>query len=139
MPVTSGSRFGSYDIHSLLGAGGMGEVYRAHDSKLGRAVAIKLLPEAWASDRERLARFEREARVLASLNHPHIAALYGFEEAAGRHLLVMELVEGPTLADRLVRGPMRVDETLDVAHQIAEALEAAHEKGSSIATSSRPT
>jgi serine/threonine-protein kinase len=107
----------------------MGEVYRAHDSRLGRAVAIKLLPEAWAFDPERLARFEREARVLASLNHPHIAALYGFEEAAGRHLLVMELVEGETLADRLVRGPMPVDETLDVAHQIAEALESAHEKG----------
>jgi serine/threonine-protein kinase len=107
----------------------MGEVYRAHDSKLGRAVAIKLLPEVWALDPERLARFEREARVLASLNHPHIAALYGFEEAAGRHLLVMELVEGETLADRLVRGPMPVDETLDVAHQIAEALESAHEKG----------
>ena len=107
----------------------MGEVYRAHDSKLGRAVAIKLLPEAWALDPERLARFEREARVLASLNHPHIAALYGFEEAAGRHLLVMELVEGETLADRLVRGPMPVDEALDVAHQIAEALESAHEKG----------
>ena len=107
----------------------MGEVYRAHDSKLGRAVAIKVLPEAWAFDPERLARFEREARVLASLNHPHIAALYGFEEAAGRHLLVMELVEGETLADRLARGPMPVVETLDVAHQIAEALESAHEKG----------
>ncbi len=107
----------------------MGEVYRAHDSKLGRAVAIKLLPEAWASDPDRLSRFEREARVLASLNHPHIAALYGFEEAAGRHLLIMELVEGETLADRLVRGPMPVDEALAVAHQIAEALEAAHEKG----------
>ena len=107
----------------------MGEVYRAHDSKLGRAVAIKLLPEAWASDPDRLPRFEREARVLASLNHPHIAALYGFEESAGRHLLVMELVEGETLADRLARGPMPVDEALDVAHQIAEALEAAHEKG----------
>jgi eukaryotic-like serine/threonine-protein kinase len=107
----------------------MGEVYRAHDSKLGRAVAIKLLPEAWAFDPERLARFEREARVLASLNHPHIAALYGFEEAAGRHLLVMELVDGETLADRLARGPMPVDEALNVAHQIAEALESAHEKG----------
>jgi eukaryotic-like serine/threonine-protein kinase len=107
----------------------MGEVYRAHDSKLGRAVAIKLLPEEWSSDRDRLARFEREARILASLNHPHIASLYGFEEAAGRHLLVMELVEGETLADRLVRGPMPVGEALDVAHQIAEALESAHEKG----------
>ncbi len=129
LPVTSGSRFGLYEIHSLLGAGGMGEVYRAHDSKLGRAVAIKLLPEAWAFDPDRLARFEREARVLASLNPPHFAALYGFEEAAGRHLLVMELVEGETLADRLVRGPMPANEAPDVAHQIAEALESAHEKG----------
>ncbi len=129
MPVTSGSRFGSYEILSLLGSGGMGEVYRAHDARLGRAIAIKLLPEEWAFDPDRLARFEREAKVLASLNHPHIAALYGFEEAAGRHLLVMELVEGETLAERLARGPMTVDDALEAAQQIADALESAHEKG----------
>jgi serine/threonine-protein kinase len=129
MPVTSGTRFGSYEILSLLGAGGMGEVYRAHDAKLGRTIAIKVLPDALASDPDRLARFEREAKVLASLSHPHIAALYGFEEAEGRHLLVMELVEGETLAERLMRGPMTVDDALESAQQIADALESAHEKG----------
>jgi len=129
MPVTVGTRFGSYEIQSLLGAGGMGEVYRAHDARLGRTIAIKVLPDALASDPDRLARFEREAKVLASLSHPHIAALYGFEEAEGRHLLVMELVEGETLAERLLRGPMTVDEALESAQQIADALESAHEKG----------
>jgi len=129
MPVTVGTRFGSYEILSLLGAGGMGEVYRARDAKLGRTIAIKVLPDALASDSDRLARFEREAKVLASLSHPHIAALYGFEEAEGRHLLVMELVEGETLAERLMRGPMTVDEALESAQQIADALESAHEKG----------
>ena len=129
MPVTSGTRFGSYEILSLLGAGGMGEVYRAHDVRLGRTIAIKVLPDALASDPDRLARFEREAKVLASLSHPHIAALYGFEEADGRHLLLMELVEGETLAERLMRGPMTVDEALESAQQIADALESAHEKG----------
>ena len=129
MPVASGTRFGSYEILSLLGAGGMGEVYRARDAKLGRTIAIKVLPDGLASDSDRLARFEREAKVLASLSHPHIAALYGFEEAEGRHLLVMELVEGETLAERLMRGPMTVDEALESAQQIADALEFAHEKG----------
>ena len=129
MPIASGTTLGAYEIATALGAGGMGEVYRARDTKLGRSVAIKVLPEAVLSDADRVARFAREARTLASLNHPHIAALYGMEESGGRHFLVMELVEGETLADRLQRGPMRVQEALAVARQIADALEAAHEKG----------
>jgi len=124
-----GTTLAHYRIDSLLGAGGMGEVYRAHDTKLGRAVAVKVLPDAFAYDPDRVARFEREAKVLASLNHPHIAALYGMEESGGRHFLVMELVEGETLAERLRRGAIAVDEALKVAHQIVDALEAAHEKG----------
>jgi len=107
----------------------MGEVYRARDTKLGRAVALKVLPDAFVTDPERTARFEREAKVLASLNHPHIAALYGMEQSGGRHFLVMELVEGETLAERLARGALGVDATLAIAGQIAEALEAAHERG----------
>ena len=107
----------------------MGEVYRATDTTLGRQVAIKILPDAFASDPERLARFEREAKTLASLNHPHIAAIYGFEKSAGMHALVMELVEGPTLADRIAQGPISLDEALPIAKQIAEALESAHEQG----------
>jgi len=114
---------------SLLGAGGMGEVYRARDPKLNRDVAIKILPEAFAQDDERVARFKREAQVLASLNHPNISAIYGFEESAGALALVMELVEGPTLADRITTSPIPVDEALPIAKQIAEALEAAHERG----------
>ena len=129
MSLTIGSRLGPYEILSALGAGGMGEVYRARDTKLGREVAIKVLPEAWAFDADRAARFEREAQVLASLNHPHIAALYGTDQSDGRHFLVMELVEGETLAERLQRGPLPVEDALTIAHQIAEALEAAHEKG----------
>ena len=109
MPLTIGSRLGSYEIQSALGAGGMGEVYRARDTKLGREVAIKVLPEAWAFDADRAARFEREAQVLASLNHPHIATLYGTDHSDGRHFLVMELVEGETLAERLQRGPLPVE------------------------------
>src|SRR5712692_5068379 len=101
MPLTTGSRLVSYDIISLLGSGGMGEIYRARDTKLGREVALKVLPEAFRFDPERVARFEREAKVLASLNHPHIAVLYGMEESGGRHFLVMELVEGETLAERI--------------------------------------
>ena len=112
-----------------LGAGGMGEVYRARDTRLGREVAIKVVLDDFAADADRVARFQREAKVLASLNHPHIAALYGIEEADGRHFLVMELVEGQTLADRLVRGPLPVAEALAIAVQIADALETAHEKG----------
>jgi serine/threonine protein kinase len=115
---------GHYRILEKLGAGGMGEVFRAADTKLGREVAIKVLPEAFARDPERLARFEREARVLASLNHPNIAAIYGFEQAEGLHFLVLELVPGPNLS-----GPVEVDEAVRIAIQIAEALEAAHDKG----------
>jgi len=124
-----GSRLAHYDITGHLGSGGMGEVYQATDSKLGRSVAIKLLPEAFARDSERVARFEREARVLASLNHSNIAAIHGLEESGERKFLVMELVEGETLAERIAHGPIPVDETLTIAKQIAEALEAAHEKG----------
>src|SRR5438128_1229605 len=129
MTLSTGTRLGAYEILSALGAGGMGEVYRARDTKLGRSVAIKILPDALAADAERIARFEREAKMLAALNHPHIAALYGMEESDGRHFLVMELVEGETLAERLQRGAMPVEEALAIAHQILEALEAAHERG----------
>jgi serine/threonine protein kinase/Tol biopolymer transport system component len=129
MTVTSGSRLGPYEIVSPLGAGGMGEVYRAHDTKLGRDVALKILPEGFVDDPERVARFRREAQVLASLNHPHIAAIYGLEEATGSQILILELVEGETLAQRLKAGPLPLDEALTVARQIADALEAAHEKG----------
>ena len=114
-----------YRITSKLGEGGMGEVWRATDTKLGRDVAIKIIPEAFAQDADRMARFKREAQVLASLNHPNIAAIYGVEERA----LVMELVEGPTLAERIAQGPIPLDEALPIARQIAEALEYAHEKG----------
>jgi serine/threonine-protein kinase len=124
-----GVRVGGYEIISLLGAGGMGEVYRARDTQLGRIVAVKVLPDALASDADRIARFEREARALAALNHPHVATLFGLDRADGRHLLVMELVEGDTLADRLRHGPLPVEEALRIALQIADALEAAHERG----------
>jgi serine/threonine protein kinase len=107
----------------------MGEVYRARDSKLGRDVAIKVLPRAFHSDPERLARCEREARLLASLNHPHIGAIYGLEQVDGVHGLVFELVEGPTLADRIASGPLSINEAVPIARQISEALEAAHEQG----------
>ena len=123
-----GTTLGHYEILSALGKGGMGEVYRATDTKLKREVAIKVLPETLASDSERLARFQREAEVLASLNHPNIAAIYGLEDAGTTKALVMELVEGPTLADRIAQGPIPVSEALPVAKQIAEALEAAHEQ-----------
>ena len=129
MHLAPGTRLGAYEIVDLIGAGGMGEVYRARDTRLDRHVALKVLPEAFASDPERTARFLREAKVLASLNHPHIAALFGLEEHDGRHLLTMELVPGETLADRIDRGPIPVDEALPIARQIAEALEAAHEQG----------
>ena len=122
-------RIGPYQLQALLGAGGMGEVYRARDSKLDRDVAIKILPRAFISDPERLARFEREARMLASLNHPNIGAIYGFEEAGSLRGLVLELVDGETLADRIQRGPIAVAESLSIARQIADALDAAHEKG----------
>ena len=129
MSLSAGTKIGPYEILSPLGAGGMGEVYRARDGKLNRDVAIKVLPEAVAEDADRLARFQREAQVLASLNHPHIAAIYGVEKAGNVEALVLELVEGETLAERIAQGPMPVDEALAVARQIADALEAAHEKG----------
>ncbi len=124
-----GTRIGSYEIAAQIGAGGMGEVYRARDLKLARDLAIKVLPSAFTNDPERVARFEREARTLASLNHPNIAQIHGLEEADGVKALVMELVEGPTLADRVAQGPIPLDEALPIAKQIAEALEAAHEHG----------
>jgi eukaryotic-like serine/threonine-protein kinase len=124
-----GSKLAHYEITSHLGSGGMGDVYQATDTKLGRSVAIKLLPEAFSHDADRAARFEREARVLASLNHPNIAAIYGIEEASGRKFLVMELVGGEPLAERIVRGPIPVEETLNIAKSICQAVEAAHEKG----------
>ncbi len=125
----SGDRLGSFLVRSPLGRGGMGEVWRAEDERLGREVALKLLPDDLAADPERRARFEREARLLAALNHPNIATLYGFEHVDGRHVLVMELVEGEDLSRRIARGPIPVEETIAVARQIAEALEAAHERG----------
>ena len=124
-----GHSLGPYQIVGKLGEGGMGEVYRARDSKLGRDVALKVIPETFALDPDRLARFKREAQVLASLNHPHIAAIYGFEDSGETHALVLELVEGETLAERIARGPIPLDEALPIARQIAEALEAAHEQG----------
>jgi serine/threonine protein kinase len=129
MALASGTRLGPYEVLALIGAGGMGVVYRARDSKLNRDVALKILPDAFASDSDRLARFKREAQVLASLNHPNIAAIYGLEESNGVRALVLELVEGPTLADRIAHGPIPLDEALSIARQIAEALEAAHEQG----------
>ncbi len=127
--ISAGTRLGPYQILGRIGAGGMGEVYRARDTKLGREVAIKVLPPAFSADAERVARFRREAQVLASLNHPHIAAIYGLEESDGVDALVLELVEGESLAERIARGPVSIDETLGIASQIAEALEAAHERG----------
>ena len=130
MPLSSGTRLGGYEILSALGAGGMGEVYRARDTRLDREVAIKILPQAFFADSERVARFQREAKVLASLNHPSIGAIYGLhDEADGVRALVMELVEGEDLKQRLTRGPMPLDEALPIANQIAEALEAAHAQG----------
>ena len=128
-PIASGTRLGPYEIVGLVGAGGMGEVYRARDTKLNRDVALKILPDAFAADAERLARFEREAQVLASLNHPNIGHIYGFEDSGAMHALVLEFVPGPTLADRIARGAMPLDEALPIARQIAEALEAAHDQG----------
>src|SRR4026209_1463869 len=120
-----GTKLAHYEITSHLGTGGMGEVYQATDSKLGRSVAIKLLPEAFTHDHDRAARFEREARVLASLNHPNIAAIHGIEESGGRKFLVMELVGGETLAEKIKRSAIPLEEALGIAMQITEALEAA--------------
>jgi Tol biopolymer transport system component len=127
--VSVGTRLGSYEVTSQIGEGGMGLVFKAKDFQLGREVALKVLPEGFTADPERLARFEREAKLLASLNHPNIAQIYGLETSGGSPALVMELVEGPTLADRLAQGSLPIDETLSIARQIAEALEEAHEKG----------
>jgi serine/threonine protein kinase len=129
MALAIDTRFGSYEITDRLGVGGMGEVYRATDTALKRDVAVKVLPESFANDAERLARFQREAEVLASLNHSNIAQIYGLEKADDQTVIVMELVEGPTLADRIAQGPVPADEALDIATQIANALEAAHERG----------
>src|SRR5713226_409903 len=129
MALTSGTKLGPYEIVAPLGAGGMGEVYRARDTKLGRDVALKLLPPKFTADADRVARFEREARMLASLNHPHIAAIYGFEDAGNVPALVLELVEGDTLDDRVRRGPLPLSEALAVAQQITDALDAAHRAG----------
>src|SRR5436190_12346833 len=156
MPLFAGTRIGPYEVTFALGAGGMGEVYRARDTRLKRDVALKILPESFAGDADRLARFQRAAEVLASLNHPHIAAIYGLEQADGVQALILELVEGETLADRMAgapggpegpplrtpgRGPtegrrggssdppLPIDEALSIARQIAEALEAAHDQG----------
>src|SRR4026208_2354990 len=154
MPLSAGTRLGTFEILSALGAGGMGEVYRARDTKLDRAGAIKILPEAFAADTKRIARFQREAKTLASLNHPNIAHIHGLEESSGVRALVMELVEGDDLSQRIARGAMPVgearegavlcgddcpqaiargaipaDEALPIAKQIAEALDAAHQQG----------
>ena len=129
MPLTPGTRLGAYEITAAIGAGGMGEVYRARDLKLNRDVALKVLPAAVGQDPDRLARFRREAQVLAALNHPNIAHIHGFEDTGETHALVMELVPGPTLAERLAGGPLQLPEALAIAKQIADAMEAAHEQG----------
>jgi len=129
MALTIGTQLGSHEITGLLGKGGMGEVYRARDTKLKREVAIKVLPDEFSRDADRVSRFQREAEVLASLNHPNIAAIYDLEEAQGSKFLVLELVDGETLADRLERGAIPIEEALEIAKHICEALEAAHEKG----------
>ncbi|HEU5181344.1 MAG TPA: serine/threonine-protein kinase, partial [Candidatus Polarisedimenticolia bacterium] len=129
MSLNVGDRLGPYEITAPLGAGGMGEVYRATDTKLKREVALKLLPDLFAGDPQRLARFTREAQALAALNHPNIAQIYGLEESGGTRALVMELVEGEDLSALIARGAMSLGEVLPIARQIAEALEAAHEQG----------
>src|SRR5947209_10576758 len=129
MAIAIGTQLGSMGVTALIGRGGMGEVYRARDTKLKRDVAIKILPDEFSRDADRVSRFQREAEVLASLNHPDIAAIYNLQEASGSRYLVLELVEGETLADRIARGPIPIEEALDIAKSICEALEAAHEKG----------
>ena len=129
MTLPRGSKIGSFEVIDLLGVGGMGEVYRARDSKLNRSVALKVLPESLTDDVQRVARFRREAQVLASINHPNIGGIHGLEDASGVTALVLELVEGPTLADRIAQGPVPIAEALLIAAQIASALETAHELG----------
>ena len=129
MSLTVGTRLGIYEVTAKIGEGVMGEVYQARDTKLDRDVALKVLPEAFTADPDRLARFQREAKVLASLNHPNIGAIHGLESSGDPQALVLELIEGPTLADRIAEGAIPVDEALTIAKQIADALEAAHEQG----------
>ncbi len=129
MPLTTGTTIGHYKIDREIGRGGMGVIFLAHDTRLGRTVALKALPEDVAADPDRLQRFEREARVLASLNHPNIAAIYGLEEADGRKYLALEHVEGETLADRIKRGAIPLPEALDLCIQVAQGMEAAHDAG----------
>src|SRR5690242_17124970 len=129
MTLSFGTKLGPYEIRVPLGAGGMGEVYRARDSKLNRDVALKILPARFTDDAERMARFRREAQVLASLNHSNIGSIYGLEESNNLRVLVLELVEGPTVADRIAEGAIPLEEALVIARQIAEALAYAHEKG----------
>jgi eukaryotic-like serine/threonine-protein kinase len=129
LPLTPGTRLGVYEVTAQIGEGGMGQVYRARDTKLNRDVALKVLPDSFANDPDRLARFTREAQTLASLNHPNIAHIHGLEESNGVRALVMELVEGEDLSQRIARGAIPLDEALPIAKQIAEALEAAHEQG----------
>ena len=129
MGLSVGTKFGAYEVLEPIGKGGMGEVFRARDTKLNRDVALKVLPDLFADDPERLARFQREAEALASLNHPNIAQIYGLEESGGVRALVLELVEGPTLAERIAQGAIPLDEAITIARQIIDALEAAHEAG----------
>jgi eukaryotic-like serine/threonine-protein kinase len=129
MPYRVGARVGPYEIVGPLGAGGMGEVYLARDTRLQRDIAIKTLPDAFTADPDRLSRFQREAQLLASLNHPNIAAIYGIEESDGQRALILELVDGETLAERLAMGPVPLEDAIPIANQIAAALEAAHERG----------
>jgi serine/threonine protein kinase len=129
MPLANGTRLGPYEILSAIGAGGMGEVYRARDIRLKRNVAIKVLPDTFSTDRSRVARFQREAEMLATLNHPNIAHIHGLEESGGALALVLELVDGPTLADRIAQGALPLTEVLTIARQLADALDAAHERG----------
>src|SRR5712664_2345046 len=129
MPITSGATIGPYKVDREIGRGGMGVIFLAHDTRLGRTVALKALPDDVASDTDRLQRFEREARVLASLHHPNTAAIYGLEEAEGRRYLALELIEGETLADKLARGALPLHEALDILIQIASGMEVAHDAG----------
>ena len=129
MPLTPGTRLGPYQVIGPIGAGGMGEVSRAHDTKLRRDVALKIVPPAFTSDPERMGRFEREAHVLASLSHPNIASIFGIEESGATRALVMELVEGPTLAERIQPGPIPLPEALEIARQVVAAIEYAHDHG----------
>ena len=139
MPIAIGWRLASYEITALLGRGGMGEVFRGRDTKLKRDVAIKVLPEIFSRDRERVNRFVREAEVLASLNHPNIGTIYDFQEAEGIRFLVLELVEGETLAERIQRGPIPADEALQIARPICKPWRRLTIRGSFIATSNQPT